>query len=455
MTLDTVIRSAAVVGRDGVTTADIGIADGRIAAIGPELEGAAQEIEGRGLHALPGVADVHVHLNEPGRTDWEGWASGTRALAAGGATLCADMPFNALPPTIDAADFAAKLAAAQRQAHVDFALWGGIVPGRLDEIEQLAACGVLGFKAFMCATGLDEFPGCTDDLVLHEAMGKARELGLPVLVHAESESLTAGLTARIRAAGRTDARSFLATRPPMVEAEAIGRAIVLAEDTGCSLHIVHVSTGRGVALVRDARARGVDVTCETCPHYLVLDDMDVERLGAVAKCTPPLRAPADQAALWDALASGDIPMVVSDHSPASEDLKRSEDFFAIWGGIAGAQSTLELLLTVGHLGRGLALPLLAERLSGFATRRFGVEGKGALDIGSDADVVLVELGPERRLAIDELLQRRPTLSPYLGRTLRARVRRTLLRGTTVYADGAIVGEPSGRLVRAQLPRYVV
>ena len=268
---------------------DLAVADGRIVAVGRELGGPArEELDARGLLVLPGVVDAHVHLNEPGRADWEGFATGTAALAAGGTTCAIDMPLNAVPPTIDGAAFDAKVAAATGVARVDVALWGGLVPGDRDRLDELAARGVVGFKAFMSASGVPEFEAA-DDLTLLEGMARAASLGLPVAVHAESEELTSRLARRAVAEGRVGVRDYLASRPVLAELDAIARAIAFAAETGCALHVVHVSSGRGVALVAQARARGVDVTCETCPHYLVLDADDAERLGAVAKCAPPLR----------------------------------------------------------------------------------------------------------------------------------------------------------------------
>ena len=244
-----------------------------------------------------------MHLNDPGRADWEGVGPGTRALAAGGATCCVDMPLNAHPPTLDGASFDAKVAAAAGAARVDFALWGGLVPGPLDRLDELAARGVVGLKAFMCPSGIDDFPAVDED-ALGAGMARAARLGLPVAVHAENAELTEALAARAVAEGRTGMRDFLASRPVEAELRAIARALALAEETGCALHVVHVSSGRGVRLVAEARARGVDVTCETCPHYLVLDAEDAEALGAVAKCAPPLRGRADREELWAELRAG-------------------------------------------------------------------------------------------------------------------------------------------------------
>lgn len=405
---DLIVRGGHIVTASGVTHADVGVTDGTIAAVEPELEGAAREIDATGLHVFPGGLDPHVHFNEPGRTHWEGLATGSAALAAGGFTAFFDMPLNSSPPVIDGAAFDAKHEAAKRSSCIDYGLWGGLVPGNADRLEELAERGVIGFKAFMSSSGIDEFPRA-DDPTLYEGMAICAKLGRLVAVHAENDALTS------RSLGPT-ARDFMNSRPLIAELEAIGRAIAFAEDTGCALHIVHVSSGRGVALVTEARRRGVDVTCETCPHYLFLTPDDVERLGAVAKCAPPVR---DNPGLWERL--DEIDMVTSDHSPSSPELKEGA-FADAWGGIAGCQTTLELLA-------GECEPDTLERLipSG-AAERFGIPQKGRIEPGADADLALVDLDAEHTLRPGDLLYRH-RISPWIGRRLRARVVRTLLRGS--------------------------
>jgi len=444
---DLIIRGGTIVTPERVERADIGVAEGRIAALEPELAGEAREsVDAVGLHIFPGLIDAHVHFNEPGRTEWEGWASGSAALAAGGGTTCFEMPLNAHPPTLDGPSFDAKRAAAEAASVVDFALWGGLTPLNLDRLDELAARGVVGFKAFMSQSGIDGFPAA-DDLTLYEGMVRAARLGRIVAVHAESDQLTSALARRAVAEGRVTARDYARSRPALAEAEAIQRAILLAEEAGCALHIVHVSTGRGVRLVAEARARGADVSCETCPHYLALTEDDLEALGAVAKCAPPLRPADEVAALWQHLLGGDLAIVASDHSPAPPDMKTGDDFFRIWGGISGCQSTLQVLLEEGHARRGLPLETIAGVTAWNVARRFGLApAKGRIAVGADADLALVDLGHSAALRADELLYRHRQ-SPYVGRTLRGRVVRTLVRGTTVARDGKIViDHPIGRLV---------
>src|SRR5436190_10962787 len=376
-----IVRGATVVDERGAMVADVRVTDGVVAEVGPELAGGgAGDLDARGLLALPGVVDAHVHLNDPGRAHWEGFATGTAALAAGGTTCAIDMPLNAVPPTVDGAAFDAKAAAATGVARVDVALWGGLVPGDRDRLDELAARGVVGFKAFMSASGVQEFEAA-DDLTLLEGMERAARLGLAVAVHAESEELTSRLARRAVAEGRVGVRDYLASRPVLAELEAIARAIAFAAETGCALHVVHVSSGRGVALVAQARARGVDVTCETCSHYLVLDADDAERLGAVAKCAPPLRGADERETLWAALRAGDVDLVATDHSPAPAALKQGDDFFAVWGGIAGAQTLLALLYDEGVAGRGLTPDALVELLAAAPARRLRLApAKGALEV---------------------------------------------------------------------------
>lgn len=448
---DLLIRGAQVVREGGAQQADLGIEGGRLVDVAPELGGPARaELDARGLHAFPGGVDVHVHFNEPGRTEWEGLSTGSRALVAGGGTTFADMPLNSSPPVLDAATFAAKREAAGREAYADFALWGGLTPRNLDRLPELAAAGAVGFKAFMSHSGLEEFES-PDDYTLYEGMRSARELGLIVALHAESDAITRGLSRRIQAEGGRGVADYLRSRPAIAEIEAVNRALLLAEETGARLHLVHLSTGRAVALAAEARARGVDVSAETCPHYLLFTGEDMERLGAVLKCAPPLRAAGEVDALWAALRDSHIDTIGSDHSPATLDLKERGNFFEVWGGIGGVQSTLAALLTEGP-GRGLTLPRIAALLSGHPAARFGLTGKGRLDPGFEADLALVDLDAEW-VHTREDLHTRWRYSPYLGRTFRGRVVRTLLRGQTVYEEGRFPHPPRGRFLRpAPIPQ---
>jgi allantoinase len=427
-----------VVSPEALRPADVAIEGERITAVGPELPGATQEIDARGLLVLPAVIDAHLHFNEPGRTEWEGAATGSRALAAGGGALFFDMPLNSTPCTVNAPAFDAKCAALWSASITDFALWGGLVPGNREEMAELADRGVVGFKAFLCDSGLPEFPRA-DDLTLFEGMGEAARLGLPVAVHAESQELT-----RARPSSST-ARDFLASRPVIAEVEAIQRAALFAAETGAKLHIVHVSSGRGVVAGAEARARGADISIETCPHYLAFTSEDLERLGAVAKCAPPLRDAAEQNDLWGELLRGTVDLVASDHSPAPPELK-SGDLLKAWGGIAGVQSTLAVLLELGHHRRGLALERIAGLLAAEPAKRFRIGNRGRIAPGYSGDIVLVDLGASFTLRPEDLFQRH-RMSPYLATCFRGRIERTIRRGETIYRGGKITAERGGLLVR--------
>ena len=439
---DIVIRGAQLVTAEKIERADIGISGEKIAAIQTEISGGAtMEITAEGLHIFPGAIDAHVHFNEPGRADWEGIATGSNAVAAGGGTMFFDMPLNAHPPTLDAASFELKGAAAAQSSRVDFALWGGLTPANLDTMEELAECGVIGFKAFMCNSGIDDFLS-VDTRTLREGMKRAAAVRLPVAVHAESDAMTSRLTQQAVAAGKTSVRDFLACRPIAAELEAIKNAIELARETGCSLHIVHVSCAAGVRMVAEAAARGQDVTCETCPHYLVLTDEDMERLGPVAKCAPPLRPPSEQAELWRELMAGRIHTIGSDHSPSPPSMKQGANFFQAWGGISGAQHLLPLLLT-----REIDPSLAARVTSSNVAQRFQLPAsKGSLAVGSDADLCLVDLHANDEITSEEL-QYRHRQSPYIGKRVSARVKQTFLRGKSILNNGALTGDPIGRLVK--------
>jgi allantoinase len=443
---DVVLRGGTVVMPDGEQRVDIAIEDGRIAQIAPELPGGKEDIDVHGLTVLPALIDVHLHFNEPGRTQWEGAATGSRALAAGGGTLFFDMPLNSTPCTVNPREFERKRAALDAASITDFALWGGLVPRSVGDMAAMAECGVIGFKAFMCDSGLPEFPRA-DDGTLWDGMKEAAAVGLPVAVHAESQELTCALSGKATGRG---VRDFLESRPIVAELDAIQRALLFAGETGARLHIVHVSSGRGVAMAAEARARGVDVSIETCGHYLWFTDEDMERLGAVAKCAPPLRSAGEREALWNEIAQGDIDIVASDHSP-TEPAMKSRDFMAAWGGIAGVQSTLPVLLDAGHHARGVPLMRIVELISTTPAQRFRIADRGSVSAGHEADLVVID--PAETFTLDAKdLQQRHKMSPYVGATFRGKVRRTIRRGETIFLDGQITAEGGGRLVRpADLP----
>jgi allantoinase len=314
-------------------------------------------------------------------------------------------------------------------------------------MEEMAERGAVGFKAFLCYSGLDEFPR-VDDLTLFDGMREAARLGLPVAIHAENHELIAALSRRMAGEGRRSIRDFLDSRPVIAELEAIQRATLLAGETGAKLHLIHVSSGRGVAMAAEARAKGVDVSIETCPHYLFFTEEDVERLGAIAKCAPPVRDAKEQEDLWSRLLSGGVDIVASDHSPSTPDLKAG-DFWKAWGGIAGVQSTLGVLFEQGYHRRGLPLERIASLVAAEPARRFGISNRGRIAPGCSADLVLVDLSADFELKREDLLQRHG-LSPYIGHSFRGAVKQTIRRGTTIFADGKAAAGSGGKLVRPKL-----
>jgi len=443
---DLIIRGGTVVRPESERVEDIGVSEGKISALATNLSGAARrEIDATGLHVFPGLIDAHVHFNEPGRASWEGIKTGSRALAAGGGTLFFDMPLNAHPPTCDGKSFDLKLAAARRSSLTDFAFWGGLVPRNLERLEELAARGVIGFKAFMSDSGIEDFSRA-DERTLREGMKRAAKLGLPVAVHAESESLTKKLAAARMAAGKVSVRDYLKSRPIRAELEAIRRAIEIAGETKCALHVVHVSSGGGIALIAAAKKSGVNVSCETCPHYLTLTGEDMEKLGAVAKCAPPLRHKKIQTELWQRLFAGEIDTIGSDHSPSPPEMKSGKNFFKVWGGISGGQYTLPLLFE-GRSKKNFSLPQIANVTSLNVAERFRLpETKGRIAVGADADLALVDLGQRFTVRANDLLYRHQQ-SPYVGRTLTGRVVQTILRGKPIFKDGKIIAIHRGQLIK--------
>jgi len=428
---DVIVRGGLVVLPEGAARRDIVILDGKIAAIEEEAPPSGRrttpfrEIDARGLTVFPGVVDAHVHFNDPGRSDWEGIDTGSAALASGGGTCFIDMPLNSSPPTLDGPSFDAKRERCEIAARTDFALYGGLTPKNLDRMDELAERGVAGFKAFMCPSGIADF-AWADDETLYRGMEIAARLGLPVLLHAESAAITGALTERARQAGRRDVRAFLESRPVRAELEAVGRALLYAEETRCRVHLVHLSSARAVELVRRAAANGfADATCETCPHYLLLTERDMERMSARAKCAPPLRSESERTELLARLISGDIDTVGSDHSPAPLELKEHDDFFDAWGGIAGVQTTLRALLTLD-----VPLERIAQVTATSPARRFRLPGKGSIEVGNDGDLAVVDINDSSELTREELRDRH-RLSPYVGRTLRGRIRHVLLRGEEI------------------------
>lgn len=394
---------------------------------------------------MPGLVDSHVHVNEPGRTEWEGWESATRAAALGGVVALVDMPLNSIPVTTTVAALEDKIAATAGKLWIDAGFWGGVIPGNVEELAPMVEAGARGFKCFLCPSGIDEFPN-VDAADLRRAMPELQRAGVPLLVHAEVES-------ELRAAAGADPAeygTYLHSRPPEWEDAAVAMIVDLVRETGCPAHIVHLSSAGALAHVRAARREGLPLTAETCPHYLVLTAEEVPRGDTSFKCAPPIRPSANREHLWAALADGTLDFVVTDHSPCIPALKKLDtgNFLDAWGGIASLQLGLSSVWTEARR-RGFSLSAISRWMTAGPARLAGLP-HGTLRVGAPADLVVFD--PDTAWTVDvRALAHRNPISPWHGRPLVGRVRHTLLRGAPVVKDGAVVGAPAGRALRG--PRH--
>jgi allantoinase len=444
---DLVVRSRRVVLADGVRPASIHIRDGEIVGVfefdrtpaGCRLDDAGD------LVVMPGIVDSHVHVNEPGRTAWEGFETATRAAAAGGVTTIVDMPLNSIPATTTVEALAAKRRAAGGKCFVDVGFWGGVVPGNSAALEPLWAAGVLGFKCFLVPSGVEEFESVTEG-DLRAAVPILARLGAPLLAHAELPGPIETAQARI---GTSDPRryaTYLATRPEAAENEAIELLIALCRRHGVRTHVVHLASAEALAMIREARISGLPLTAETCPHYLTFAAEEIPDGATAFKCAPPVRDRDNRERLWAALAGGTIQMVASDHSPSPPALKLLDtgDFLRAWGGIASLQVTLAATWT-GASSRGCSLSQLAQWMCRGPARLAGLARKGVLDVGADADLAIWD--PDVEVTVDaRTLYHRHPLTPYDGRRLRGRIERTYLRGHVVATRAEPSSTPHGRLL---------
>ncbi len=449
-----IIRGQRVVLPDSIVPASIHILNGKITDISSynDVTSNCEIVEAdEASIVMPGLVDSHVHINEPGRTDWEGFATATRAAAAGGVTTLVDMPLNSIPPTTTVEGLRAKVEAARDRCYVDVGFWGGVVPGNTSELASLRKAGVVGFKCFLIHSGVEEFPNVTEH-DLRQALPELARLGAVLIVHAE---VPGPIEERCKSAGPsptngapTAYKTFLESRPRVAENEAVGLMIQLGREFSARIHIVHHSSADALPMLREARAAGVSITTETCPHYLVFAAEDIGNGATEFKCCPPIRERENREQLWQALGDGTIDMVVSDHSPCPPDMKLREsgDFLQAWGGISSLQLRLPAIWTYAQR-RGHSIEDLARWLCHAPAALVGMaRRKGAIGVGGDADIVI--WNPEKEFLVEPaMLHHRHKLTPYAGLTLTGVVEKTFLRGEKIYDAGEFVPKPTGLLLQ--------
>ena len=444
MASDFVLRSTRVATPEGIRPAALRVRGGRIAEIAPyDSPSADLPVEDAADHVVfPGLVDTHVHVNEPGRTDWEGFATATAAAAAGGITTLLDMPLNSVPPTTTLAAFRSKLESAAGRATVDVGFWGGVVPGNRAELAAMRAAGVFGFKGFLAPSGVAEFPevGCAE---LAELAAEVARVGGALLVHAEAP-------ARLlepRAGSERSYAAYAGTRPSEAEAEAVAAVAEVCRRTGARTHIVHLSAAEALEPLARARREGLPITAETCPHYLSLCAEEIPDGATLFKCAPPIRSAANRERLWAALEEGFLDQIVSDHSPSPPERKAldSGSFVDAWGGIASLELTLSATWTAAR-ERGVALERLVDWMSAAPARLAGLEAsRGVITAGRNADLVVWDPDGHRTVDALALHQRHPT-TPYAGMTLAGVILATYLRGEKIFDGAQIVGRPRGELL---------
>lgn len=454
MAVDCVIAGQRVVTPEGVRPAAVLLEAGKIAGVvnRDEAPAGVPGYDAAGMVLMAGLVDTHVHVNEPGRTEWEGFESATKAAASGGITTIVDMPLNCIPVTTSVQAFEFKLEAALGLCYVDAAFWGGVVPGNADQLARMVGEGVRGFKAFLIHSGLDEFLAC-DASDLRRALPLLAKAKVPLLVHAEltHEAVTVELSGEDEPGEEAASRryaGYLAGRPPAWERDAVKLMIALCRETGAKVHIAHLSDAGSLPLIAGARAEGLPLTVETCPHYLTFSAEEIEDGRTEFKCAPPIRPAANREALWEGLVDGTIDFVVSDHSPCLPSLRLPQegDFARAWAGISSLQFTLPALWTQASR-RGCALTDLTRWLSQGPARLAGLsKRKGRLAAGLDADLVVWDPDKEYLIA-PSLIRHRHKASPYAGRRLRGLVAATFLRGRKVYENGTFLGGAQGELIR--------
>lgn len=444
------IQNGTVVLENRTEQCNILVKDGIIAAISAELMEADRVIDATGQLVFPGAIDTHFHASDPGgaRSDWEGFSTGTAALAAGGVTTFVDMPLNNLPATVDKKSAMLKKLCAEGRVYVDFALFGGVVPDNIAMLSQLQEEGVVAYKCFMATCGSDmegDFKNI-DDWALFRAMEHLAKTGELLCIHAENAAVTDGLAQRAKILGQSTVQQYADSRPIWTETEAVNRAILMAKATGCRIHIMHVSNPETAQAIFKAQADGVAVTFESCPHYLVFSHKDFDQKGLLLKCSPPIRDAQSALGMGELLKLGKIPILSSDHSPCPPAMKAFDNAFDAWGGIAGGQHTLEVLYTY-CVEQGIPLTTLAKVLAQTPAEIYGLAGKGKIAIGCQGDFAIINPRQSRTITSEELRYQNPQ-SAYVGNRVSCAVATTILGGTVIYtqADG-LTCEPIGQFVR--------
>ena len=447
---DLIVRGKRVVTPQGERAAAIHVRAGVIAAISgfDEIVPGAPVQEAGDLVVMPGLVDTHVHINEPGRADWEGFPSATRAAAAGGVTTLIEMPLNSIPATISAAALREKMAAAAGKLWVDAGFWGGVVPGNTEELQALWEAGVFGFKCFLVPSGVDEFAHVTET-DLRVALPKLAALSAPLLAHAElPEPIEKAVASLAKNASPRKYATWLAARPREAENEAIALLLRLGREFGARIHIVHVSSADALALLRDAKAAGGAVTAETCPHYLTFAAEEIADGATEFKCAPPIRERENREQLWQGLGDATLDFVATDHSPCPPAMKLQEqgDFLRAWGGIASLQLSLPAVWTEAR-ARGYAVTHLAQWLCAGPAQLAGLaEKKGTIAVGCDADFVIWDADAKFRVEPAQL-HHRHKVTPYAGRELAGRVEATFLRGRKIFERGEFPAGPVGHVLQ--------
>ena len=452
MQYDLYIKNANIVMSDVVVHGGILIKDEKYAAfVTDELDiDAVKVIDAGNNYVFPGLIDTHVHINEPGRTEWDDYYSGTCSCVAGGITTPLVMPLNATPPTTNLERLKERSEIGASQIVCDVAHWGGLVNNNLSDLEGLNEGGVIGYKAFLSDSATD-FERIDDDLI-YAGLVKTKEFGNVVGLHAENEYITKYLTKCMKEAGRTDRAAWSESRPEFAELEAVRRACTINQAAKGHLHICHVSIASGIREIEKFRNEGVDISAETCAHYLFFDEKMFEAIGPDAKCAPPLRSRDNVEQMWELCKNGWITNVASDHSPCTKDLKEKgkDNIWEAWGGINGNECLLSVMLSEGYHKRGLSLTRIAALTSGNPAKRFGLdESKGAIQIGLDADFCIVDINKEWTFKVENMHTKNKH-SAYDGRTFKGQVLSTYVRGKLVYDDGKVVAEPGyGKYLRRQ------